>query len=149
MPDKYNLKRFVDAQEDCYAQALAEINAGHKHSHWMWYIFPQVQGLGRSATARYYAIRSRDEARAYLNHALLGRRLRECAQCLRKQEGMTARQIFGSPDDLKLKSCMTLFDAVAGGESVFAAVLDQYYNGKRDGSTLAILSRDGGEVDSD
>src|ERR1700756_677595 len=102
--DSYNLARFLSAQKDDYAQALAEIQSGRKRSHWMWYIFPQVDGLGWSATSKRYAIKSIDEARAYLAHPVLGQRLKECAQAVLDVKGRTASEIFGSPDDLKLRS---------------------------------------------
>nr|WP_255771887.1 DUF1810 domain-containing protein [Microbulbifer guangxiensis] len=134
------MDRFLKAQADSYEQALAELQAGRKQSHWMWYIFPQIQGLGRSATARHYAIRDRTEAEAYLQHPQLGERLRKCAEALLSVEGRTAHQILGSPDDLKLKSSMTLFNEVATGESVFAEVLQKYYDGEKDRATLELLS---------
>lgn len=125
--DNYlNLDRFIDAQGKVYDRVLAELNDGQKRSHWMWYIFPQYKGLGRSPTARYYAIESREEALAYLNHPLLGSRLRKCANLLLAIEGKTANEIFGYPDDLKLKSSMTLFFQVAS-DSLFSDVLNKYF----------------------
>ncbi|AOS96163.1 hypothetical protein AUP74_00694 [Microbulbifer aggregans] len=140
MTDDHDLSRFLQAQADSYDQALSELKAGQKRSHWMWYVFPQIQGLGRSATAQHYAIKSRAEAEAYLKHPTLGQRLRECAGALLTLDGLTAHQILGSPDDLKLKSSMTLFNEVAGGDPVFSGVLDKYYGGENDSATLALLS---------
>ncbi len=138
--DPFDLARFTTAQEGVYNRALTEIRGGDKRSHWMWFIFPQIDGLGFSATAKHYAIKSRDEARQYLAHAVLGARLRECAEAVLAVEGRSALEIFGSPDNLKLKSCVTLFEAVAGEDAVFGKVLDKYYNGERDTKTLAILA---------
>ena len=139
--DPYNLKRFIDAQESIYPQALAELRNGRKRSHWMWFIFPQVDGLGFSAMSKYYAIQSLAEARQYLEHPLLGNRLRECAQALLALAGHSASDIFGYPDNLKLKSSMTLFEQAAGAESDFAAVLEKYYGGERDQRTREILDK--------
>jgi len=132
------LTRFIDAQESCYAQVANELRAGKKTSHWMWYIFPQLAGLGSSAMSQRYAIADMDEAKAYLAHPVLGPRLRECCAIVLGHKGLTAHAIFGSPDDLKLRSCMTLFDAVAP-DSVFAQVLDQFYDSGRDERTVGIL----------
>lgn len=137
--DPHTLHRFVEAQQRDYDRALAEIRAGQKRSHWMWYIFPQFAGLGLSPIAQHYAIRSSDEARAYLAHPLLGRRLRECAEAALAVEGKTAREIFGHPDDLKLRSSATLFSAVAGTESVFERLLDHFFDGRPDERTLRLL----------
>jgi uncharacterized protein (DUF1810 family) len=137
--DPFNLRRFLTAQERDYPRALAELRAGEKRSHWMWYIFPQAEGLGFSATARLYAIKSAEEARAYLAHAVLGERLRECASALLQVEGRSARQIMGSPDDLKLRSSATLFAAVSPPDSVFERLLHQYFGGQRDERTLELL----------
>ena len=120
--------------------ALQEIRSGRKRSHWMWYIFPQIQGLGFSSTAQYYAIRDLQEAKDYLAHPVLGPRLREISSALLSLEGLSAHQIFGFPDVLKLCSCMTLFAAVTGENSVFQRVLDAYYHGRKDDRTLEILS---------
>src|SRR5215472_13031308 len=129
----YNLARFLDAQARDYDRALAEIRRGRKESHWMWYIFPQFSGLGNSATSQFYAIGSLAEARAYLDHRVLGQRLVECADALLAVSGRSAREIFGYPDDLKLHSCMTLFEAVAAkGLSVFHQVIEKYYEGHSD-----------------
>lgn len=139
--DPFELSRFISAQEGAYARALGEIRGGSKRSHWMWFIFPQIDGLGSSATARHYAIRSAGEARAYLSHPILGKRLRECASALLAVEGRSASEIFGYPDDLKLRSSMTLFEAVSDPDSPFSQVLGRYYGGERDGATLRLLDR--------
>jgi uncharacterized protein (DUF1810 family) len=139
--DRFDLNRFVQAQEEIYARALAEIKVGRKCSHWMWFIFPQIDGLGHSSTARFYAIKSKDEAKAYLNHPLLGKRLVECAEALLKIEGESAEEIFGYPDDLKLRSSMTLFASVSQPDSVFSRVLDQYYSSQPDAQTLELLKQ--------
>ncbi|HEX7795543.1 MAG TPA: DUF1810 domain-containing protein [Vicinamibacterales bacterium] len=135
-PDPFDLKRFVSAQEADYTRALEEIAAGRKRSHWMWYIFPQCAGLGLSATSRHYAIGSLDEARAYLAHPILGPRLIECAEAALSVKGRSAHDIFGSPDDMKLRSSVTLFSLVSPENSVFHRVLEKYFEGKRDQRTL-------------
>jgi uncharacterized protein (DUF1810 family) len=137
--DPHDLERFLHAQARDYVRALDEIGNGRKRSHWMWYIFPQLAGLGVSATARRYAIRSAAEAHAYLRHPLLGARLLECAQATLDVEGRSAHEIFGSPDDLKLRSCATLFAVVSPEDSVFHRLLDRYYGGERDMRTIALL----------
>ncbi len=137
--DPYDLGRFQQAQEDDYEPALSEITNGRKRSHWMWYIFPQIDGLGSSPTARHYAIKSLDEARAYLAHPVLGPRLLECAEAVVRVEGRSAREIFGSPDDLKLRSSATLFACVSPPGSVFDRLLAKYYQGRRDDRTLQLL----------
>jgi uncharacterized protein (DUF1810 family) len=137
---KNNLKRFVDAQESSYSDALAEIKNGRKQSHWMWYIFPQIRGLGHSETSKYYAIQDLNEAELFLTHPVLGKRLIEISEVLLGLEGKTANQIFGSPDDTKLRSCMTLFSSLPGTHPVFEAVLDRYFNGAKDNKTLYIIS---------
>jgi uncharacterized protein (DUF1810 family) len=142
--DPYDLGRFQQAQEDDYEQALSEIASGRKRSHWMWYIFPQIDGLGFSSTARHYAIKSLDEARAYLDHPILGPRLLECAEAAVRVEGRSAREIFGSPDDLKLRSSATLFACVSPPGSVFDRLLAKYYQGRRDDRTLQLLGIDAG-----
>ena len=134
------LQRFLDAQDGVYEQALAELRAGRKRSHWMWFVFPQIAGLGHSSTAVYYAIADLAEARAYLAHPLLGARLAECAGALLGVTGRTAHEILGSPDDLKLRSSMTLFAQVAGPDSVFRRVLERYYGGEADARTLDLLA---------
>ena len=138
--DQFDLARFTSAQEAVYDGALAEIRSGDKRSHWMWFIFPQIDGLGFSSTAQRYAIKSAEEARDYLAHPVLGPRLLECAKAVLAVEGRSASEIFGWPDDLKLKSCMTLFESVAGQDSLFGQVLDRYYQGKRDTRTQEILA---------
>ena len=137
-PDE-TLQRFVDAQAPLYGAVCAELAAGRKTTHWMWFIFPQLKGLGRSATARFYGIASKDEALAYWQHPVLGPRLKQCAELVLNTSGKTAHEIFGTPDDLKLQSCMTLFADVAAGEPVFARVLERYYQGQRDEKTVALL----------
>ena len=146
MNDVYDLNRFVRAQEDDYERALSEIACGQKRTHWMWYIFPQLDGLALSPTAKRYAIKSIEEASAYLEHPILGPRLLRCAEAIVGVEGRSATEIFGSPDDLKLKSCATLFSCVAPPGSVFDRVLDKYYRGARDGRTLELLGREPGHV---
>jgi len=137
--DPFDLQRFVDAQHGVYAQVTAELAAGAKASHWMWFIFPQLRGLGRSSTARHYGIASLAEAQAYWRHALLGARLRECGHLLTHVRGRSALQIFGSVDALKLRSCLTLFERAAPGEPLFAELLRIYYDGERDAATLQLL----------
>ena len=137
--DPFGLERFVPAQDGVHAQALAELRAGRKRTHWMWFVFPQLAGLGLSPTAQHYGIRSLDEAQAYLGHPLLGPRLRACAHALLDLHGRSAEAVFGYPDVLKLKSSMTLFAAVPEADAVFAAVLDRYYGGARDPRTLRLL----------
>ncbi len=139
MTDPHNLSRFIEAQEQSYPVALAELQRGRKRSHWMWYIFPQLSGLGRSATAQYYAIKSLAEARDYLDHPVLGPRLVECAETVLGIQGRSAHDILGSPDDMKLCSCATLFACVAPEGSVFERLLDQYFQGERDEQTLRLL----------
>lgn len=142
----YHLDRFLDAQEDIHDQAIAELRAGTKRSHWMWFVFPQLEGLGVSATSRRYAIRSVDEARAYLRHPVLGARLTECTEVVNGHQGRTAREIFGAPDDRKFRSSMTLFELVAGPDSPFASALEKYFSGERDARTLELarFASDGG-----
>ena len=135
----YDLSRFLEAQKNAYDTALREIRAGRKRSHWMWYIFPQIRGLGYSAMARHYAIRDLGEAREYLQHPLLGPRLIEISEALLALEESDPRRVMGSPDDLKLRSCMTLFQCAAPDQPVFGKVLDKFYGGKPDGRTLEIL----------
>ena len=142
-PDPHDLSRFVDAQAGDYEQALAEIRHGRKRSHWMWYIFPQIEGLGFSSMSRRYSIKSLEEARAYLDHPVLGPRLAECAEAALGVEGRSAHDIFGSPDDLKLMSCATLFASVTPADSVFARLLDRFFEGNPDGKTLRQLETAG------
>jgi uncharacterized protein (DUF1810 family) len=138
--DPHDLNRFVQAQAGIYAQALAEIKSGRKRSHWMWFIFPQFDGLGFSSTSKKYAIMSVAEARAYLTHPVLGSRLIECAEAALAVEGQSAHAIFGSPDDVKLKSFATLFAHVSPPGSVFERVLEKYFGGERDSKTLELLA---------
>jgi uncharacterized protein (DUF1810 family) len=139
--DPFELDRFLGAQEPVYAQALGELRAGRKRSHWMWFVFPQHQALGRSAMAVRYGIRSLDEARAYLAHPVLGPRLHECCQALLDLPGQpTAHDILGSPDDLKLRSCLTLFLLAAAGDPLFEACLARYCGGQRDERTIALCA---------
>lgn len=144
MSEPYDLDRFVRAQARNYAKALAELQAGRKASHWMWYVFPQLKGLGASAMAQAYAIVSLAEARAYLDHELLGQRLRDCAAAVLAVEGRSALQIFGAPDDLKFRSSLTLFARAAPDEPLFAANLDKYFAGAPDLRTLALLEAEEG-----
>jgi len=136
-----SLNRFTEAQANSYADALQEIKAGHKRTHWMWFIFPQLAGLGQSSTSKYYAIRGIDEATAYLAHPQLGARLLEISTALMRLTGGNAHQIFGDPDDMKLKSSMTLFSQVPNAPPIFQQVLDRYFDGKADRSTLQILGK--------
>ena len=133
-----DLQRFIDAQERDYARALAELQAGRKRSHWIWYILPQIHGLGRSSMSQRYAIQSRAEAEAYLAHPLLGPRLKACVAAILAHRDQSARRILGSPDDLKFRSCLTLFAAVAPDEPLFAEALAAFYEGP-DPETLARL----------
>jgi uncharacterized protein (DUF1810 family) len=137
--DPYNLQRFIDAQDGVYGTALAELEAGSKRTHWMWFIFPQFRGLGLSPTSQFYAIGSLDEARAYLAHPLLGPRLHTCVEAILAHQQLTAEQIFGPIDAVKLKSSLTLFDLVEPGE-LFAACLLTFFAGERDERTLALLN---------
>jgi uncharacterized protein (DUF1810 family) len=138
--DPHDLARFVLAQQGTYERALAEIASGTKRSHWMWYVFPQIAGLGVSATSRKFAIKSLAEARAYLRHEILGPRLVACAEAALAVEGRSARQVFGSTDELKLRSSATLFAQVAPAGSVFHRLLDKYFGGDADDATLQILA---------
>jgi uncharacterized protein (DUF1810 family) len=138
--DPYDLNRFVRAQADDYERALAEIRRGRKHTHWMWYVFPQLDGLAFSTTSKYYAIKSREEAHAYLEHPVLGPRLLECAEAMLTLEGHSATAILGSPDDLKLRSCATLFASVLPDGSPFHQLLDKYFPDGPDRRTLQLLA---------
>jgi uncharacterized protein (DUF1810 family) len=138
--DPYHLERFVEAQRGLFGQACAELRRGRKTGHWMWFIFPQIAGLGFSATSQHYAIRSLDEARAYLDHPTLGPRLRDISQILLSINGKTAREIFGSPDDMKLRSSMTLFAHAAEDNAVFLEVLRKYFSGAEDARTGELLA---------
>ena len=144
--DPHDLARFLRAQDGVYEQALAEVRAGCKRSHWMWFCFPQIQGLGISATSQFFAIASRAEAAAYLAHPVLGQRLLQMCEAVLSVRGRTMHQIFGSPDDMKLKSCATLFEAVASEHSVFERILDTCYSGARDQATLRRLAAMAGEA---
>ena len=137
MENQFDLERFVQAQEPVYAAAVAELRAGRKRSHWMWFVFPQIAGLGTSEMAQRYALASGDEAAAYLAHPLLGRRLRECAAIVASLDTESAEQVFGHPDELKFRSSMTLFADVAPDEAVFQACIDKFYDGEPDPQTLA------------
>lgn len=139
MSDPFDLQRFVDAQERIYPRVVSELRSGRKQSHWMWFIFPQIEGLGFSAMAQRYAIGSRAEAQAYLSHLVLGARLRECAQLVNSASGKDITAIMGSPDDMKLRSSMTLFARVTGDNAEFVAVLGKYYGGKEDPATIERL----------
>ena len=129
-PDPHNLQRFIDAQRPIYRQVCDELRAAQKETHWMWFIFPQIRGLGRSTTAQKYAIQNIDEAKAYLDHPLLGFRLRECTQLVNVDVGRSIEDIFGYPDDLKFHSCITLFAKASAAEKVFTIALDKYFNGE-------------------
>jgi uncharacterized protein (DUF1810 family) len=138
--DPYDLDRFVRAQAPDYERAVSELRAGKKKSHWMWYIFPQIEGLGQSPMSVRYSIKSAAEAREYLDHPVLGPRLRECAAVVRDIVGRSALEIFGSPDDVKLRSCATLFAAVSK-DGVFEQVLQKYFDGERDKETLRRIAQ--------
>jgi uncharacterized protein (DUF1810 family) len=137
--DPYDLDRFLRAQENDYERALAEIRSGRKQSHWMWYIFPQFEGLGFSPTSRFYSIKSVAEARAYLRHPVLGPRLVACCEAILALEGRSAPEILGSPDDAKLKSSATLFAHVSPAHSVFEQIVEKYFDGQRDDPTVRLL----------
>jgi uncharacterized protein (DUF1810 family) len=139
-PNPFDLTRFIRAQERDYVQALGEIRRGQKRSHWMWYVFPQIDGLAMSSMAKLYSIKSLEEARAYLDHPVLGLRLRECAEAMLSIEGRSATEILGSPDDLKLRSSATLFASVSPPGSVFERLLAKYYEGRQDERTLKLLA---------
>ena len=139
--DGKDLDKYISAQSRDYACALAEIRSGRKRSHWMWYIFPQLQGLGFSSTAQYYGIRDLEQAKDYMAHPVLGPRLVEISEALLTLESSNPSAVMGYPDDLKLRSCMTLFELAAPNEPVFGRVLDKFYRGRRDDRTLALLGR--------
>jgi uncharacterized protein (DUF1810 family) len=143
MTDAYNLQRFLDAQEGVYDIVLAELRAGRKSSHWIWFIFPQLTGLGRSGMAQTFAIGSLDEAKAYLQHPVLGPRLRACTQLVLDVKGRSAEEIFGYPDHLKFRSCMTLFLTATTDNTIFKDALLKYFDGKPDQLTLDILAKHG------
>jgi len=137
--DLYSLSRFINAQKGVFENVLTELRNGQKRTHWMWFIFPQIDGLGKSATSKHYSIKSVEEARKYVNHPVLGERLSKCAELILDVDGKSALEIFGSPDDKKLKSSMTLFACVTDSDSVFVRVLDKYFDGKRDKKTIYLL----------
>jgi uncharacterized protein (DUF1810 family) len=137
----HNLERFVDAQKNCYSTALGEISAGRKSSHWIWYIFPQLKGLGRSQNADKYGLIAIDEANAYLQHPILGPRLIEISRALLELKTSDPSLVMGYPDDIKLKSSLTLFAALAGADPIFEKVLQKYYHGSKDARTLQLLER--------
>ena len=141
---EFDLARFVDAQAPVFDTVCAELAAGDKRTHWMWFVFPQLKALGRSGTAKHFGIEDRDEALAYWRHPVLGPRLTQCAKLLLGVRGKTAHDILGSPDDLKLRSCMTLFEAVAPEEPAFGEVLEKYCAGQRDDLTLRVLDSPAG-----
>jgi uncharacterized protein (DUF1810 family) len=138
--DRYDLQRFVDAQEHVYGTVLEELRGGRKRSHWIWFVFPQLKGLGQSPTAVRFGISSLDEARAYLAHPVLGPRLRECTRLIARIEGRSVDDIFGWPDNLKVRSSMTLFVRATDDNAEFRAVLDKFYNGEYDPATVELLS---------
>jgi uncharacterized protein (DUF1810 family) len=140
LSDPYELERFVAAQDDDYERALSEIRGGRKRSHWMWYVFPQFEGLGVSATSRHYAVKSVREARAFLAHPVLGPRLLECAEAVLAVDGRTAMDIFGDPDNVKLQSCATLFASVSPPGSVFHRLIDKYFDGQPDTRTIRLIA---------
>ncbi len=137
--DEHDLQRFLDAQQAVYSQVLAELRAGRKRSHWIWYIFPQIAGLGHSPTSQFFAIHSLAEARVYLRHPTLGARLRECTQLVLDVSGREIEEILGYPDHLKFRSSMTLFNRAAPEEQLFAAALSKYFEGQPDALTLPQL----------
>jgi uncharacterized protein (DUF1810 family) len=139
--DTYDLKRFLSAQEGVYERALAELKGGQKRTHWIWFIFPQIDGLGYSPTAKRYSIKSMEEARQYLDDTVLGKRLLECTEAVIALKGGSVSEIFGYPDDLKFKSSMTLFEKIAGTGSAFSSALDKYCHGERDAATLRLLEK--------
>jgi uncharacterized protein (DUF1810 family) len=141
MPERFDLDRFISAQEPVMAQVRAELKAGRKATHWMWFVFPQLGGLGFSHRAKVYGIASLAEARAYLTHPVLGRRLVECTGLVNAVEGRTAHDIFGSPDDLKFHSSMTLFSLAGPDEPAVSTALSKYFGGQRDSRTLALLGK--------
>jgi uncharacterized protein (DUF1810 family) len=141
MSDPYNLQRFVEAQAAIYSAALQQLRAGRKTSHWMWFIFPQIAGLGHSETAKRFALAGRSEAKAYFEHPILGLRLDECTRAVCQVEHRSARQIFGSPDDLKFRSSMTLFSQAVPEHALFRDALQAYFDGQPDSLTLALLGR--------
>ena len=138
--DKFNLNRFIKAQEETYSSAMDEIKSGSKYGHWMWFIFPQVEGLGSTEMTKKFSIKSLEEAKAYLKHAILGERLLESCEILLKLEDVSISEVMGFPDDLKLRSSMTLFESASIKNSIFSKVLDEYYESSRDNKTLDLLN---------
>ncbi|BBY15966.1 DUF1810 domain-containing protein [Mycolicibacterium litorale] len=138
--DPYDLQRFVDAQDPVYDTVIGELRAGRKRTHWIWFVFPQLRGLGRSPTAQHYGIASREEAEAYLRHDVLGARLRECTRLVLAIGGRSIGEIFGSPDDLKVRSSMTVFARCTDDDADFRGVLDKFYGGQEDSATVERLS---------
>jgi uncharacterized protein (DUF1810 family) len=138
--DRHALQRFVEAQDGMFNTVLAELRSGAKRGHWIWFVFPQLRGLGHSATAQHYGISSLDEARAYLAHPVLGARLRECTRLVAAIDGRSVDQIFGFPDNLKVRSSMTLFAHATDDNAEFRAVLDKFYNGEEDSATVELLN---------
>jgi len=141
--DTYNLQRFIDAQDNIFLRVCAELRTGKKRSHWMWFIFPQIKGLGSSAMALHFAIASLDEARAYLEHPLLGARLRECTRLVNAIQGRSIGQVFGYPDDMKFHSSMTLFSCTGTDDREFSGALRKYFNSELDALTLKCLGLSG------
>lgn len=141
--DPFNLERFVEAQSGDYEQALRELRGGRKYGHWIWYILPQMRGLGMSSTSAHYGIGSLDEAREYLAHPILGPRLRECVEAVAMHAGSSATEIFGSLDAMKFRSCLTLFAEAENGPSLFTQALAQFFNNQRDPRTLELLANAG------
>lgn len=137
----FNLQRFLDAQAPVWDEVRSELGQARKRSHWMWFVFPQLAGLGRSGTARFYGIGGADEARAYLEHPVLGARLQECCALLLKAKGVSAQEVFGEVDAMKLRSCLTLFEAVSPQTAVFQECIDRYFSGERDPLTQELLAR--------
>lgn len=137
---EFYLERFLDAQQDSYPTAMKELRFGEKHSHWIWYIFPQLKGLGRSATSNIYGIQDAEEARAYFEHPILGARLREAITAMLFHRSRKAEDILGEIDAMKFKSCLTLFSLVASHDSIFADALDVFFNGERDERTMGLLN---------
>jgi uncharacterized protein (DUF1810 family) len=141
MDDPYDLQRFVDAQDPMFDEVVAELTAGAKRSHWMWFVFPQLRGLGRSATARHYGLGSLDEARAYGRHPLLGPRLLHCGELLQALPAGAMGSVFGAVDEMKLRSCLTLFERALPEQPIFAALLQRHFGGRPDEATLALLAQ--------
>lgn len=141
MDIKYNLSRFLEAQNHSYLKALSEIKNGQKESHWMWYVFPQLTGLGKSDTAKYYAIGGLEEAQAYASHPVLGKHLVEISEALLAIDGKSALEMFGSHDDLKLRSSMTLFASLENTDTIFNKVLEKYFGGEKDRMTLQLIDK--------